>query len=130
MKREVTVTVFGRAGNGKTSVANLIANALLNAGITVVKPPEPDGDNRQTGEDVADAINHLNSHGFQVTVLTQHVKTTPPPLPLPDTVRVPLDSLHADAGYLCGRLLNGTMTQEQVVASIRRRIDEAKEALK
>ena len=45
---------------------------------------------------------------------------------LPEALRVPLDSLHADAGYLCGRLLNGSLTQEQVVASIRRRIDAAK----
>ena len=45
---------------------------------------------------------------------------------LPEALRVPLDSIHADAGYLCGRLLNGSLTQEQVVASIRRRIDAAK----
>ena len=45
---------------------------------------------------------------------------------LPEALRVPLDSLHADAGYLCGRLLNGSLTQEQVVESIRRRIDAAK----
>jgi hypothetical protein len=45
---------------------------------------------------------------------------------LPEALRVPLDSLHADAGCLCGRLLSGSMTREQVVASIRRRIDAAK----
>ena len=45
---------------------------------------------------------------------------------LPEALRAPLDSLHADAGYLCGRLLNGSLTQEQVVDSIRRRIDAAK----
>ena len=45
---------------------------------------------------------------------------------LPEALRAPLDSLHADAGYLCGRLLNGSLTQEQVVESIRRRIDAAK----
>ena len=48
---------------------------------------------------------------------------------LPEALRVPLDSLHADAGYLCGRLLNGSLTQEQVVESIRRRIDAAKLAV-
>ena len=57
---------------------------------------------------------------------------TPTPTPssgaadLPEALRVPLDSLHADAGYLCGRLLNGSLTQEQVVESIHRRIDAAK----
>ena len=49
---------------------------------------------------------------------------------LSDAVRVPLDSLHADAAYLCGRLLNGSLTQEQVVESIRRRIDAAKAAIR
>ena len=55
--------------------------------------------------------------------------TTTPTTPhgqVPEALRVPLDSLHADAGYLCGRLLNGSLTQEQVVESIRRRIDAAK----
>lgn len=87
MKREITVTVLGRSGHGKTSLANLIANALLNAGITVIKPRELDGDDQQTGEQVAEAVNHLNAHGLEVTVLTQHVRVTPP---APDTEAVAL----------------------------------------
>lgn len=48
---------------------------------------------------------------------------------LPDAVRVPLDSLHADASYLIGRLQRGTMTAGRVVEVIRERIDAAKAAL-
>ena len=48
---------------------------------------------------------------------------------LPDAVRVPLDSLHADAAYLIGRLQRGTMTASRVVEVIRERIDAAKAAL-
>lgn len=48
---------------------------------------------------------------------------------LPDAVRVPLDSLHADASYLIGRLQRGTMTAGRVVEVIRDRIDAAKAAL-
>lgn len=46
-----------------------------------------------------------------------------------DAVRVPLDSLHADASYLIGRLQRGTMTASRVVEVIRERIDAAKAAL-
>ena len=48
---------------------------------------------------------------------------------LTDAVRVPLDSLHADAAYLIGRLQRGTMTASRVVEVIRERIDAAKAAL-
>ena len=48
---------------------------------------------------------------------------------LPDAVRVPLDSLHADAEYLCARLLDKSLTREEVVTAIRSRIDAAKAAL-
>lgn len=48
---------------------------------------------------------------------------------LNNTVRVPLDSLHADAAYLIGRLQRGTMTASRVVEVIRDRIDAAKAAL-
>lgn len=48
---------------------------------------------------------------------------------LPDAVRVPLDSLHADAEYLCARLLDKSLTREEVVTAIRFRIDAAKAAL-
>ncbi|MDX3986886.1 MAG: hypothetical protein QHC88_16685 [Achromobacter sp.] len=48
---------------------------------------------------------------------------------LPDAVRVPLDSLHADAGYLVGRVLDHSLSRDEVVAVIRSRIDAAKAAL-
>ena len=48
---------------------------------------------------------------------------------LPDAVRVPLDSLHADAEYLCARLLDKSLTREEVVTAICSRIDAAKAAL-
>lgn len=48
---------------------------------------------------------------------------------LPDAVRVPLDSLHADAAYLIGRLQRGTMTAGRVVEVIRERIDAARARL-
>ena len=50
---------------------------------------------------------------------------TAPPVQVPDSIRVPLDSLHADAEYLLARLLAGTLTREQVVGVIRDRIDAA-----
>ena len=50
---------------------------------------------------------------------------TTPPVQVPDSIRVPLDSLHADAEYLLARLLAGTLTREQVVGVIRDRIDAA-----
>ena len=86
----------------------------------------------------------LNAYRAMKMVLTQHARITElesqlaqrfdaaahgptsGAADLPEALRVPLDSLHADAGYLCGRLLNGSLTQEQVVESIRRRIDAAK----
>jgi site-specific DNA-cytosine methylase len=49
-----------------------------------------------------------------------------PPVQVPDSIRVPLDSLHADAEYLLARLLAGTLTREQVVGVIRDRIDAAR----
>ena len=48
---------------------------------------------------------------------------------LPDALRVPLDSLHADADYLASRALSGSLTKEQLVGTIRERIDAAKAAL-
>src|SRR5690606_14530824 len=41
----------------------------------------------------------------------------------------PLDSLHADAGYLIGRVLDKSLTADDVVSIIRSRIDEARAAL-
>ena len=48
---------------------------------------------------------------------------------LNNTVRVPLDSLHADAAYLIGRLQLDTMDGARVVEIIRERIEAAKAAL-
>lgn len=48
---------------------------------------------------------------------------------LQSAVRVPLDSLHADAVYLCSRLTQGSMNVAQVALTIRQRIDAAKAAL-
>ncbi|WP_428851322.1 hypothetical protein [Imbroritus primus] len=42
---------------------------------------------------------------------------------------MPLDSLHADAGYLIGRVLDKSLTADDVVSIIRSRIDEARAAL-
>lgn len=42
-----------------------------------------------------------------------------------DAVRVPLDSLHADAAYLIGRLREGSMPYARVIEIIRERIDAA-----
>ena len=47
-----------------------------------------------------------------------------------DAVRVPLDSLHADAAYLIGRLREGTMPYARVIEIIRERIDAAKAAIR
>ncbi|WP_238874204.1 hypothetical protein [Achromobacter xylosoxidans] len=48
---------------------------------------------------------------------------------LPDAVRVPLDSLHADASYLVGRALDRSLSRAEMVAIIRSRIDEARAAI-
>jgi hypothetical protein len=40
-------------------------------------------------------------------------------------MRVPLDSLHADAAYLIGRLREGSMPYARVIEIIRERIDAA-----
>lgn len=48
---------------------------------------------------------------------------------LPDAVRVPLDSLHADAGYLVGRALDHSLSRAEVVSVIRSRIDAARAAI-
>jgi hypothetical protein len=42
---------------------------------------------------------------------------------------MPLETLHADAAYLVGRVVNGTMEADEVVAVIRSRIDAARDAL-
>ena len=47
-----------------------------------------------------------------------------------DAVRVPLDSLHADAAYLIGRLREGSMSYARVIEIIRERIDAAKAAIR
>ena len=47
-----------------------------------------------------------------------------------DAVRVPLDSLHADAAYLIGRLRGGSMPYARVIEIIRERIDAAKAAIR
>jgi hypothetical protein len=53
----------------------------------------------------------------------------PQPAPAPqgvsDAMRVPLDSLHADAAYLIGRLREGSMPYARVIEIIRGRIDAA-----
>ncbi len=70
------------------------------------------------------------------TTFTHDVKTAPQPSPaaqgdaLSDAVRVPLDSLHADAAYLIGRLREGSMPYARVIEIIRERIDAAKAALR
>lgn len=48
---------------------------------------------------------------------------------LPDDIRVPLDSLHADALYLTSRVAQGTMSAVRLSQVIRERIDAAKAAL-
>lgn len=58
--------------------------------------------------------------------LTDELANAAPPVQVPDSIRVPLDSLHADAEYLLARLLAGTLTREQVVGVIRDRIDAAR----
>lgn len=47
-----------------------------------------------------------------------------------EAVRVPLDSLHADAAYLIGRLREGSMPYARVIEIIRERIDAAKAAIR
>ncbi len=47
-----------------------------------------------------------------------------------DAVRVPLDSLHADAAYLIGRLREGSMPYARAIEIIRERIDAAKAAIR
>ena len=49
---------------------------------------------------------------------------------LSDSVRTPLDSLHADAAYLIGRLREGSMPYARVIEIIRERIDAAKAAIR
>lgn len=49
---------------------------------------------------------------------------------LSDSVRTPLDSLHADAAYLIGRLRDGSMPYVRVIEIIRERIDAAKAAIR
>ena len=49
---------------------------------------------------------------------------------LSDALRVPLDSLHADAAYLIGRLREGSMPYARVIEIIRERIDAAKAAIR
>jgi len=49
---------------------------------------------------------------------------------LSDAVRVPLDSLHADAAYLIGRLREDSMPYARVIEIIRERIDAAKAAIR
>ena len=64
------------------------------------------------------------------------LKAAPQPSPaaqgdaLSDAVRVPLDSLHADAAYLLGRLREGSMPYARVIEIIRERIDAAKAAIR
>lgn len=48
---------------------------------------------------------------------------------LPDAVRVPLDSLHADAVYLLSRVKQETLSIHDAALSIRSRIDSARAAL-
>lgn len=48
---------------------------------------------------------------------------------LPDDIRVPLDSLHADALYLTSRVAQSTMSAVRLSQVIRERIDAAKAAL-
>lgn len=49
---------------------------------------------------------------------------------LSDSVRTPLDSLHADAAYLIGRLREGSMPYARVIEIIREHIDAAKAAIR
>ena len=63
--------------------------------------------------------------------------TAPQPLPAAqgdalsdEAVRVPLDSLHADAAYLIGRLREGSMPYARAIEIIRERIDAAKAAIR
>jgi hypothetical protein len=58
--------------------------------------------------------------------LADELANAAPPVQVPNSIRVPLDSLHADAEYLLARLLAGTLTREQVVGVIRDRIDAAR----
>ena len=48
---------------------------------------------------------------------------------LPDAIRIPLDSLHADAGYLAGRAAIDGCVAPMVAEAIKKRVDEAKVAI-
>lgn len=49
---------------------------------------------------------------------------------LPDSIRVPLDSLHADAEYLVYRADQGHLTKARIVGTIRERVDAAKAGIR
>lgn len=58
-----------------------------------------------------------------------NVPTTDEQLPeLPDSVRVPLDELWADAEYLITRVVDKTLDQAAFVALIKQRINDGKNA--
>lgn len=97
---------------------------------------------RSAAESALEALEILNGIDTETESVTIHVSdeiaalraalTTAAPQPcdiIADAVRVPLDSLHADAEWLCARLLDKSLTREEVVTAIRSRIDAAKAAL-
>lgn len=94
----------------------------------------------RTSPDVArEEANDMMATGrgeiYEVVPLWTTPQLAPQPAPaaqgdaLNNTVRVPLDSLHADAAYLIGRLQLDTMDGARVVEIIRERIEAAKAAL-
>jgi len=48
---------------------------------------------------------------------------------LPDAIRIPLDALHADAGYLAGRVAIDGCAAPVVAEAIRKRVEETKVAI-
>ena len=133
--------------NGVKTVADLVNNLLLldqslpiyaaqhiqiaNRRRTITVPPtvsrERVKDERWIGE--GDELN--------AAVIWTRAEEAPQPSPAAqgdalsdDAVRVPLDSLHADAAYLIGRLREGSMPYARVIEIIRERIDAAKAAIR
>ena len=73
-------------------------------------------------------VEQMQAYAREAVRLNAQAVPEPAYVELPDDIRVPLDSVFADAGYLIGRLLLGTMSAAQVIRAIQDKIEVAKAA--
>lgn len=78
--KQLTVTVAGLTGTGKTTIAREVARHLQSLGFNVEVEAEPDGDDLPELQERRLPYMILNKRNYAIKVQSSHVRVRPPVL--------------------------------------------------